>query len=321
MVPLHNPDHEQEPQPQMVCPACGRLFQYGQTYCDLDGTRLIPLTDKTDKHQNKKSHSSSKGSLLAVLIGAVVGGLCAVGLLMHAGIIPSPFSGNISAASVTGVSEGKTGNTANTGSSGNGTSNNGGDGGSTTETLPGVYANRTADYSNNLEPGDYIRYHSSSVNGFSFYYPNKLYNSAEIKTSGYVYGDETMLEQVHLSADDGSDLLCTASSKDSSSVDEYMDQIKNDLLGDVSEGQLLRNNTDDGILVVTGYQGSDVLYEVVNVSRDEVMRMRILTPDGTSYTDRLHKNYVTECMFRLCGFSNSGKSTRSYDEFVDSLKK
>ncbi len=63
-----------------------------------------------------------------------------------------------------------------------------------------------------------------------------------------------------------------------------------------------------------------LVYDLVKVDKDYVMQMMIAFPVYASEEDEMYKGYVTECMYRMCGFSGSSQPPRSYEEYREAMR-
>ena len=78
-------------------------------------------------------------------------------------------------------------------------------------------------------------------------------------------------------------------------------------------------------MILSGYNSSShekSIYDMVKIEDGYILQMKVIYPftPGDMENNR-QQNYVVECLYRLCGFSDTSyESTRSYDEFCKSLK-
>lgn len=76
-----------------------------------------------------------------------------------------------------------------------------------------------------------------------------------------------------------------------------------------------------GRFIAFGYTDSSrqaMIYLLVTVTEKNIMTMRITFPtDGNRESeDFKQKEYVVECMYRMCGFSGSSYKARTYQQFM-----
>lgn len=123
----------------LICPVCGKHYPSGQIYCSDDGARLIssatgkeaeerpaktaPIQTRDDSYSSElqpdydtengyrpaPSPKKSVGTVVAIVIGVLVGAMCAGGFMIYRGVIKLPFgsssaSGGYAASSDTGGS-------------------------------------------------------------------------------------------------------------------------------------------------------------------------------------------------------------------------
>ena len=91
-------------------------------------------------------------------------------------------------------------------------------------------------------------------------------------------------------------------------------------MGILTSGETILNTTKDdyGKVIVTGYTDSSFEYTVYSLNKinsDHVLQMRLIFPVYTDEEDRMQKWYLTECFYRMCGFSDADP-WRSYTEYV-----
>lgn len=185
----------------------------------------------------------------------------------------------------------------------------------------GVDAYQTADYSMNLDPSEYS-YFDPGIEDFYFSYPSYLYCACDVSTDPVEEDYGTVVYDICFDATDGSQLIFKLLTRnDSYSGTEMRDYIygeEESLLQDASQ---IMKKADSTRGIVTGVNSEGLLvYDLFNVSDDYVMQMQVLFPDYSGKEDQWQKGYVTECIYRLCGFSGSSATgCRSYDEYVDSM--
>ena len=131
------------------------------------------------------------------------------------------------------------------------------------------------------------------------------------------------VQTITFGGSEGSELIFSLSRRtDGGSVEEMTDRIRTDAESGIVDLEEIVNSCRDGYgkLVLTGWTGSaydETIYYLVKVYDDYVMSMKILTPAYESRQDELYKGYVTECLYRMCGFSDSDDTWRSYSEYAE----
>lgn len=81
-----------------------------------------------------------------------------------------------------------------------------------------------------------------------------------------------------------------------------------------SEVIVNRMKDDYGKIVLTGWADAAydrTVYDMIKVEGEFVMQMKVVIPTYTDREDELQKGYFTECMYRMCGFSDAEDSYRS----------
>lgn len=186
----------------------------------------------------------------------------------------------------------------------------------------GIDSDTKEDYSKVTDFSDYSYYSSDDVKGFSFYYPQDLFNKVVKDTSSYnsSYGDN--IERIEFTGSKGSDLLFTVMSREDDlnlkKGTEVVLEEEKKLLKDVSEIFPVKVDKEKGFFIITGKdEENDVLvYEMVRVEDKYVYEMRTSFSDFEDDDDKDWKSYYTECLYRSCGFSNSSKEPRSYSDYL-----
>ena len=185
-----------------------------------------------------------------------------------------------------------------------------------------------ADYSQNLDPADYSFYQSEQEREFNFYYPPKLYNKAELSKNinGDPYG--IILENISFYGSDkesAANYQLIRRETGRTRVEDTQllyDSYEQNMIG--FQKVIFHDGADErpGRMIVIGYTDSSqtvMTYLLVQITDKHIMRMEINSPtDGNRNSeDFWQKEYVVECMYRLCGFSGSSKMPQTYQEFYD----
>lgn len=174
-------------------------------------------------------------------------------------------------------------------------------------------------YESALNTNDY-QYYNSGIENFRFFYPATLYsdvfyNEQEAETP---YGIN--IKAISFVGSAGSELLFSLSRyADGVSIEEISEKIYNlEKSGLIDAADVIYGTYEDhGRIIVTGYEGEDLkpVYDLFYVDSEYVMQMKIIFTAYQGIEDKLQKAYVTECMYRLCGFSGSTANCRSYETF------
>lgn len=185
-----------------------------------------------------------------------------------------------------------------------------------------ISSSTAADYSSVMN-FDKFEYYASDIDGFSFYYPVNLYNNVlkDTSISDSVYGKN--VEDVSFTGSDGSSLEFIATERiDDASLSDATDYVYSEEAGSLDNKADIvpeRIKDDGGFFIVTGNnkENAAVLeYLMMRVTDRYVMQMRVAFPDFTDDDDKNAKSFYTECLYRSCGFSNSSKNVRSYEDYL-----
>lgn len=183
-----------------------------------------------------------------------------------------------------------------------------------------IYADTEENYANALLPEEYL-YYDSGIEDFSFYYPDNLYCSVEVEENqDCEYGH--LVKKITFSGSKGSQLIYQIIRRtDSSSIDfETTYVYSKESQGLYAKEDIVLSAKDDyGRVIVTGWDSSakdNVIYDLCKIEADYILQMKVIFPDYTGESDKIQKGYVTECFYRLCGFSGADRGPRSYEEFV-----
>ena len=184
-----------------------------------------------------------------------------------------------------------------------------------------------ADYGNNLNPYNYQYYESEVYQGFNFYYPGDLYNDVDVTTNGYSDEYGTILEEfVFRGSDNASKAVFQLKKRENTrtvaqETQKIFDYYENNIPGFQKLTFSNEDATKPGRIVVTGMDsvGQVCDYILVTVTEEYIMTMRVVFPsDGKHETeDFKEKEYLVECMYRLCGFSGSSYKARTYVQFLN----
>lgn len=184
----------------------------------------------------------------------------------------------------------------------------------------GVTQGKEEDYGANLNTNAY-QYYNSGISDFRFFYPADLYGeirySEEKKES--LYG--TNITTIDFVGSEGSELVFSLSQYQGASIDEMSKTIYNtEKAGIVNVADVLYGVYEDyGRIIVTGFTeaGSKLVYDLIKIDAEYVMQMKIIFPVYQGNEDKFQKDYMTECLYRLCGFSGSTANCRSYDKYKE----
>ena len=184
-----------------------------------------------------------------------------------------------------------------------------------------VYSGVKEDYANALQPENY-QYYDSRITDFSFYYPDNLYcNVKTVEDEECEYG--FLIKKIVFSGSNGSKLIYQLIQRTNSlSLEAETDYIYNKEVANLYEEEDIIFSTNDnyGKVIVTGWDSADknyAIYDLCKIEKDYILQMKVIFPSYTSDLDKAQKGYVTECYYRLCGFSDTTLAVRSYDEYIN----
>ena len=179
-------------------------------------------------------------------------------------------------------------------------------------------------YGANLDPGKY-GYYDSGINGFYFAYPTALYNTVNVDNATWLSETGENIQTISFSGSEGSELTFSLSKrKDRLSTEEMTEWLASQASGKVTEFEEILNTTKDGYgkLVFTGWMDGSyekTVYCLIKIESSNIMCMTVVIPNYKGNQDELYKGYVTECLYRMCGFSDSADSWRSFDKYVGAV--
>lgn len=186
----------------------------------------------------------------------------------------------------------------------------------------GISADTVADYANVLDPAQYGHY-DSGIAGFSFSYPAGLYNSVTVDEAAHPDRYGTNIQNIYFAGSDGSELIFSVSQRtDGQSVEQETAVISDMEKSGIVEVEEILNTVKDGYgkIVMTGWTDDTyarTVYQLIKVEQDHVLQMKVITPNYLGNEDEFRKGYVTECLYRMCGFSDSTAGWRSYSEYTE----
>lgn len=189
-----------------------------------------------------------------------------------------------------------------------------------------IYSGIDEYYSNALQPEAY-QFYNSGIADFSFWYPTNLY--CDVKE--YNQDDDMWNEYGHIIKEidffgsRGSELSFKLIQKDDGlSIDDataYVHAVESGKLNEPAD-IVFGTTSDHGKVIVTGWDSNYEypIYDLYKIEDDYYMQMEVIFPDYEDSYDKECKAYVTECYYRLCGFSDSKAGTRSFQEFAESYE-
>ncbi len=188
----------------------------------------------------------------------------------------------------------------------------------------GINETTVEDYGVNLDPGQY-GYYDSGISEFYFSYPTSLYNAVTVDETTWRSETGENIQTLSFSGSEGSELIFSLSRRtDGLSIKGMTERIASGARGSVTELEEILNTTKDGYgkLVFTGWTDGSyekTVYCLVKVEGSYIMSMTVVTPNYKGNQDELYKGYVTECLYRMCGFSDATAPWRSFNEYVEDV--
>lgn len=183
----------------------------------------------------------------------------------------------------------------------------------------GIVSGTPEDYAANLDPGNYL-YYDSVISDFNFYYPSSLYNTVDVDTEDTEGRFGSNVQRVYFSGEDGGSLAFSIFRRtDGMSLEEMADLVYAVELPSLKDASLIRQNVEEDYarVIVTGYTSGlgMPVYDMVKIEPEYILQMFMIFPEYTTDEDEMQKGYVTECVYRLCGFSGSSSAPRSFEEY------
>ena len=188
----------------------------------------------------------------------------------------------------------------------------------------GINETTVEDYRANLDPGQY-GYYDSGIIGFYFSYPTALYNAVNDDDTVWQSEMGENIQKISFFGSAGSELTFSLSRRTDGLTTEGMtERIASGARGSVTEFEEILNTTKDGYgkLVFTGWTDESyekTVYCLVKVEDSYIMSMTVVTPNYKGNQDELYKGYVTECLYRMCGFSDATVPWRSFNEYAEGV--
>ena len=175
------------------------------------------------------------------------------------------------------------------------------------------------DYSTNLNPETYLTY-NSDIDSFHFSYPANLYNTVSCNTDATNDAYGTNVTTINFKGSNNSELIFKVSRRtDGDTYENITEKIHASETGRLTNPSDIQVDSDEGYgkVILTGYDhsGTRLVYDLIRIEQDYVYQMFVVYPSYTSDDDKLQKDYVTECIYRMCGFSGSTKEPQTYDEY------
>jgi len=302
----------------MYCANCGKEIKDEVKFCKYCGTKVVSSYDSAPKNNLNKNinrdsiSNNNKNNEKKLQIGLAVGIGCVLVVAIILVIVLLVRSNSSTTTFDDSSDYSKTFN--DTTSSSNADTND-------SAANFGVDASIVEDYSKNLDPNDYYSC-DSGVGEFRFYYPSHLFNKMEtssdsqnkeygkdIKTVTFYGSKGTKLSFSFYKKGTGENVEATTVRLNNYEHNKYYD------ITDI----LVNSTSDVGRIIFSGYVDSfkqQQIYSVIKVDNNYIYKMSMEMPMYKSQEEKLQQAYVTECIYRMCGFSGSTNWARTYQEFL-----
>ncbi|MCR5717085.1 MAG: M48 family metalloprotease [Lachnospiraceae bacterium] len=179
--------------------------------------------------------------------------------------------------------------------------------------------NTIEDFSVTTDLNNY-EYYATEIPDLCFYYPACLFNNAVIK-EGIPYSIGVAQKEVIMTGTEGSSIEYICIHNDQTDLNSAFDSAYNEFTSYViGVGDIYHKlGETSGTVVFTGFTDETMTmleYTLMRVTSDKTMVMRAHFPNYTDELDKSYKYYYAECLYRGCGFTNSSKSMRTYEEYM-----
>ncbi len=186
----------------------------------------------------------------------------------------------------------------------------------------GINTRLIEDYSENLDLDDYELLYSG-IGDYNFRYPKNLFNNLTVDDSSdsKLFGNNRL--SYNFSGSKGSVMNFTVLDRtDNKSLTDMARFVADYEEKSIYDSAKIKNslNDDYATIVYTGYTDSNkynIIYDLIRVDYNYVYVLHMITPAYTSEEDKIEKGYVTECVYRYCGWSGSQSYPRSYSEYYE----
>ena len=184
----------------------------------------------------------------------------------------------------------------------------------------GIYSDTVENYGNNLNP-DYYRFYDSGITDFKFRYPADLFNDVSKDTDSFEDEYGTNIETIKFSGTKGTECIYSLSKRhDGMDIKQATGNVHTHETNSLIDAAdiLVSSKDDHGKVIITGWTSDGrTVYDLTKIEDDYIVRMYIILSQYISDEDKNYKGYVVENMYRLCGFSDSKYSPRSYEEYLE----
>lgn len=176
------------------------------------------------------------------------------------------------------------------------------------------------DYSMVLHPEEFTQFYTA-VDRFVISYPASFYQYRSMDF------DKDGIGTLDLWSENSDSMLSVSCyERQYQSADQEYDacyRSAEEWIGAEAEEILSTKDPSDGgeaRFILNGYgegaYGGVGRYTLVYITDAYVMKFELQFPEETDHVDKSYKWYYTECIYRMCGFSNSSRTYRTYEEFA-----
>ena len=179
-------------------------------------------------------------------------------------------------------------------------------------------------YDRCLDLDNYTIYMSDDVSRFNFAYPVDFFNYYEQKKdldTDYLSIDGTLIEDDMLESSGSTIVGYTLfRPKKQNGIEGTLNIIEDYYNSYLYDAKKISHSVKDdyGTSVITGYDDTGknfYQYTFIRVDSEYIYSMSIITKSYKDEEDRLKKSYMTEVLYRWCGFTDATSEPRSYEMF------
>lgn len=179
------------------------------------------------------------------------------------------------------------------------------------------------DYSQNLNPKEYI-YYSSDIGEYSFFYPAGLFCNVKVDDNNDQRDFGEHIKTVTFYGSKGSELSYSVYKRtDGRTLDDAVNNVhsyEQSMYFETADILVSSKGDNGGRIVMTGLMdenGEFRIYDLIKISDEYLYQMKSIKPHYNNDDEEKQYAYVTENEYRMCGFSGSTKKARSFEEFLE----
>lgn len=183
----------------------------------------------------------------------------------------------------------------------------------------GITQGRKENYAENLDTSAY-RYYSSGITDFNFFYPAGLYGEIVYNEKQTESNYGTNMISIEFIGSAGAKLIVSLWQYGNMSIETMTETVYNTEMAAISDAASVIHKVweDYGRVILTGTMdaGESLIWSMTKIEPQYVLQMQIISSKyQAGYADRLQKGYVLESLYRLCPFSGSSYTCRSYEVY------